>query len=257
MIGMKVDKLKLLAGDPIKFYNIGQVHPFTIGDIKDIGGEEQFNKYLNALIMSKDMLINSPDEDEDNNKQDKEIIEITNLDLIYLLNIQDVKFHDIYMEAMKFIFKEDINFTEYGICVGEIDKKHLIDYQKYDELIEIIKIQNCLEKQKNEDEYNPSSDKARELLEKRKKLREKVNQLKNKDEESDGEPLTLDDLVSILCANGNGINVFNVWDLSFYAFNDQFNRMKMFEDFQINVHSLLAGADPNEIELKHWMSKID
>ena len=92
------------------------------------------------------------------------------------------------------------------------------------------------------------------MLEKRRKARERLNKAKNND--SDGERLTLDDLVSIVCANGNGINIFNVWDLSFYAFNDQFNRMKMFDDYQISVQSLLAGADPNEIELKHWMSKI-
>lgn len=255
---MLIDKLKLLAGEPIKFYDIGYIHPFTIGDIKNIGGEEQFNIYLNVLTMNKDMLKVPQDEenDVDNDKQFEELNDITNLDLICLLNMSDSYFHSTYIKAMNFIFKEEVNLTEYGIYIGKLEEGKLIDSKKYDELIEIIKIQNCLQKQDNIDEMNPSSDKARELLKKRKKLREKVNQLKNKDGENDGEPLTIDDLVSILCANGNGINVFNVWDLSFYTFNDQFNRMKMFEDFQINVHSLLAGADPNEIELKHWMSKI-
>jgi hypothetical protein len=33
--------------------------------------------------------------------------------------------------------------------------------------------------------------------------------------------------------------------------------MKMLEDYDINIRSLLAGAKPEDIELKHWMSKIE
>lgn len=246
---MEIDKLKLLAGDPIEFYGICNIHPFTIRDIKDIGGEKQFNKYLSAICLNKEMI--------KYNEQDNYFENITNLELIYILSMSNVNFKNIYINAMKFILKDNVILTKSGIFVGNVKEKRFIDVFKYDELTEVIKIQNCLKKQDNEEEYNPGSEKAKQLLEKRKKLREKINRIKNKDNSSSSEPLTLDDLVSILCANGNGINIFNVWDLSFYAFNDQFNRMKMLEDYQVNVRSLLAGADPDKIELKHWMSKID
>lgn len=254
---MKIDKLKLLAGDPIKFYDIGKIYPFTIGDIKKIGGEDEFNTYLKILTISKDTFTSLQSQGIVDDDQTKALNKITNLDIIYILCTNNNDFYNKYIEAMGFIFRDKAHFTDYGICIGELNKDKLIDSVKYDEFIEVIKVQNCLKKQDDVDDENPANDKAKELLEKRKKSREKVNQIKNKDEQGNGEPLALDDLVSILCANGNGINMFNVWDLSFYAFNDQFNRMKMFEDFQINIHSLLAGADPNEIELKHWMSKID
>jgi hypothetical protein len=33
-------------------------------------------------------------------------------------------------------------------------------------------------------------------------------------------------------------------------------RMKMMEDFGINIQQLIAGADSKKMDLKHWMSKI-
>lgn len=246
---MKIDELKLLSGQPIKFYDIGYVHPFTIKDIEIIGGEEQFNLYLNTMLISKEALSNQNDSNE--------LSDFTNFEIIFLLAIRDSEFRKIFLDALSFVFKEDITINDYGIFVGDISRAKVINNDNYDEFAHIIKIQNCLEKQEKDDEEdNPSNDKAKELLEKRRKARQKINEIKNKDSDIDGEPLTLSDLVSILAANGNGINIFNVWDLSFYAFNDQFNRMKMLEDYQINIQSLLAGANADDIKMKHWMSKI-
>lgn len=241
---MEIDKLKLLAGDPITLDDIGYVHPFTIRDIKDFGGESEFNSYLNVLTMGNRLATIAFGESDDINA-------LSDFQIIYLLCSMDINYKDVVMKALSLLFKTQVELTDYGFLVND----KIINDSNFDELIYILKVQNCLIKPSNESEDNPANDKAKELLEKRRKARERLNRAKNND--SDGEPLTLDDLVSILCANGNGINIFNVWDLSFYAFNDQFNRMKMFDDYQISVQSLLAGANPNEIELKHWMSKID
>ena len=229
---------------------ICEVYPFTVGDIKNLGGETVFNSYLGVLTVDKDRLFKN-EEDSANKPPD-----ITNFELVYTICGTDENFRNMYLKAMSFILKENVGICNIGFYVGDLETNRIIDSKNYDELVYIVKLQNCIEKIDGGIVDNPGSEKARELLEKRKKLRERLNKAKNKDSDGDGEPLTLADLVSILCANGNGINLFNVWDLSFYAFNDQFNRMKMFEDYQVNVQSILAGANPDEIELKHWMSKI-
>lgn len=241
---MEIDKLKLLAGDPIQFSDIGYVYPFTIRSIKDIGGESEFNSYLNVLTMGNELAKRAFGETGD-------IKELSDFQIIYLLCSMDINYKDVVIKALSTLLKKQVTITDYGFLAED----KIINDSNYDELVYILKVQNCLIKASNKLEENPANDKAKELLEKRKKARERLNRAKNN--ESDGEPLTLDDLVSILCSNGNGVNIFNVWDLSFYAFNDQFSRMKMFDDYQISVQSLLAGADPNEIELKHWMSKIE
>lgn len=257
---MKIDEMKLLAGDSIPLMDntdiknpkiICEVHPFTVGDIKNIGGETVFNSYLGVLTVDKDRLFKN-EEDSANKPPD-----ITNFELVYTICGTDENFRNMYLKAMSFILKENVVICNIGFYIGEIETDRIISNDNYNDLIHIIKLQNGIEKLDSEALDNPASEKAKELLEKRKLLREKLNKAKNKENGGDGEPLTLADLVSILCANGNGINIFNVWDLSFYAFNDQFNRMKMFEDYQVNIQSLLAGANPDDIEFKHWMSKID
>jgi len=116
----------------------------------------------------------------------------------------------------------------------------------------IIKLQNCLNK-KSEEEENPASEKARQILERQKRARALLAKAKGSE---DNETLTLADLVSILASHGNGVTPLNVWDINFYWFNNQFNRMKMFEEYDINIRSLLAGAKSEDVDLKHWMSKI-
>ena len=255
--------LTLLTTDPVPLVDntditnpklICKVYPFTIRDIKDIGGELVFNSYLSALTINQDRLLQNKEDDSNNNEE----VDIVDFHLAHYICRVDEEFRNTYLKAMSFVLKENVGICDLGFYVGELYEYRIINDGNYDEFIHIVKLQNCIEKvdsKSNQD--NPASDKAKELLEKRKKLREKLNKIKNKDSDDDGEPLTLADLVSILCANGNNINIFNVWDLSFYAFNDQFNRMKMLDDYQVNIRSILAGADPKEIELKHWMSKID
>ena len=45
-----------------------------------------------------------------------------------------------------------------------------------------------------------------------------------------------------------------VVSLGFWGFGDK--RLNMIEEYSINIDSLLAGADKNEIKLKHWSLKI-
>ena len=165
-------------------------------------------------------------------------------------------FKELFLEAMKLFLRNEVNFIAdeqfIGFIVGDVENYNIITYTNYDQIIEVIKQQNCLVKNE-EDDCNPADEKARELLEKRKKARQLLARAKNNDDDT---PLTLADLVSILIANGNGVTPFNVWDMNFYLFNNQFSRMKMLEEFNINIRSLLAGADPKNIDMQHWMSKI-
>lgn len=254
-------ELNLLAGDSIPFIDmsdvnkpkvIGNIHPFTVGDIKSIGGEHVFNSYLGVLTINKERI------SKGKNGEVNPMPDLTDFELTYLLcEMDDFGFKELYLNAISFIFRDKVNICDRGFYVGELRQNKIINNTNYHELSEIIKVQNCLTKPNSKlIQDNPGSEKARELLEKRRQLREKLNKIKNKDNEN-GEPLTFSDLISILCSNGNGINIFNVWDLSYYAFNDQFNRMKMFEDYQVDIRSILAGADPKEVDIKHWMSRID
>lgn len=244
-----INKLKLLKGDPIECDGVGLVYPFTISDIKDMGGEKEFSQSISSLLIEKESVLQI---DEDNSD---ELKDIENFDIVLLLCLQDIGFRERVVKTLEFLFKCDVVMNEDCFSIGG---EGVLNRGNYSSFVEIVKVQNCLKtaEEAKQDEENPTSEKARELLRKREEMRKKVNEIKNKDQEGSNSPLELDDLVSILASNGNGIDIFNVWELSFYAFNDQFSRMKIFDDYQISVQSLLAGADPKEVEIKHWISKI-
>ena len=50
--------------------------------------------------------------------------------------------------------------------------------------------------------------------------------------------------------------MLNVWDLTYYAFNDQFKRMQMKEEYENTYKSLLAGADPKKVKIRYWIDTI-
>jgi hypothetical protein len=92
------------------------------------------------------------------------------------------------------------------------------------------------------------------LQQKMQSNRQKIRRLKNEQLENQDAP-TFYDLVSSLCSHANGIHIFNVFDLNIFQFNDQFYRMKLVSDYELNIQALLHGADSKHIKLKHWISK--
>ena len=80
----------------------------------------------------------------------------------------------------------------------------------------------------------------------------KRRKAKEPDEDS---AITLADLVSIL-ASGLGMSMDLVMDYDLYQFNDQFNRLKIMDDYEVSVQALLHGAKKENVNLTHWITKI-
>lgn len=140
--------------------------------------------------------------------------------------------------------------------IGSGEETRFLDKNNYNDFRNILKERNCLmDIDGVENDDNPDNDMARKLLEKRKKLREKVRKAKLRNGEDD-EGLTLADLISIF-AEAEKIPLQDVYDkYDIYQFNNQFNRLKIMEDYQVNIKALLAGAKSEEVKLQHWLSKI-
>ena len=100
----------------------------------------------------------------------------------------------------------------------------------------------------NED--NPSDAKAAQILKQMRENKKKLNQAKPNSE------LSFVDLVASLAAKGNGLNALNVWDLTYFAFNDQFKRMQYVEEYDNQLRALLAGAGKKGEKLKHWIRPV-
>lgn len=158
---------------------------------------------------------------------------------------------------LSLFFKKPVQFNEkYGFVIGnDQDDIHVLNDRNYDKFRTILKERNCLvDLDKIDEEENPANEMVRKLLEKQKMLREKVRKAKQKQNDDDG--LTMADLISIF-AEAEHMPLQDVYDkYDVYQFNNQFNRLKIMDDFHVNIQALLAGAKKEDVKLQHWLSKI-
>jgi hypothetical protein len=101
------------------------------------------------------------------------------------------------------------------------------------------------------------SPRVRALKEKMLEGRRKREELKRKSKKNSSEKsLELSDLIASLTIGSNSYNMTNVWDLTYYAFQDQLKRMSWREEFDINTRASLAGAKLDKNKLSHWIKTM-
>lgn len=232
-------ELVYITGKP--FYLDGvPIHPITIDDIVDIG-------YTNYRVLLN--FICADINDFIDNSEGK----YSNEDLFaFVLNsfINSKEARDILLRALRMICKTDkIAYDDSRECF-RIDQGYLT-YDNFLTFQAIVKERNGISKL-NEDIDNPANAKAAALLARKKALKKKLDKAKDQDTND----ITLADLISIL-ASGMKMPIFAICQYDMYQFNDQFNRLRIFKDYEINVQALLAGADSNSIHLQHWISKTN
>ena len=72
--------------------------------------------------------------------------------------------------------------------------------------------------------------------------REKVRRAKAKKAAQEKSDMKFSDLVASITINNCGLNMENVWNITYYAFHDQLKRMGWRDQFNINNSAALAGA---------------
>ena len=83
----------------------------------------------------------------------------------------------------------------------------------------------------------------------------KVRKAKEKEAQKKGNDLKFSDLIGSMTVNNCGLNMVNIWNITYYAFHDQLKRMGWRDEFNINNRAALAGAKLKQNQLKYWMSR--
>ena len=104
--------------------------------------------------------------------------------------------------------------------------------------------------------YEDDDPATRRLKEIMRSNREKVRRAKAKQNQGKDSDMKLSDLIGSMTINDCGLNIINIWDITYYAFHDQLKRMGWRDQFNINQKAALAGAKIKKSQLKHWMRSI-
>lgn len=234
-------ELKLLRGHPIEIENVGKIHPITINNIID-ATIEKYNQHLNVLCI----------ESEDIKKFLNNTEEMQTFEFLYINCYQSPEYRNIVLDALMFFFREEVYFDEkIGFYLGDIQDLRFINQDNYENIKNIIRKLNCLvsEKKVKEEQIKPANEKARKMLEQMQKNKEELDKVKSNNS------LNLCDLISIFAAYSENINILNVWELTFYQFNNQFNRLKIMKEYNVNLQVLMhCDTSKNKVDLIHWLS---
>lgn len=247
------ETLKFLKGSPVFIEDICAVFPATLGQIVD-EGYDQFQQYLGALTASK------PTTKLDNDKELRELMEkLTDFQYILLMANLDPQVHKILKKGFKFFTHEDAIFSlePAQIIIGPIEEKHLMVESNFYDFQRLLKRMYFLETEGDEiiiyDDDPPMTKKLKMQM---RANREKVRKAKAKKAQQEKTDMQLSDLIASLTLNDCGLNIHNIWDITYYAFHDQLKRMGWRDQFNINQKAALAGAKLNKSQLKHWMRSI-
>lgn len=234
-----VNDLMLFSGIDIPFPQAQiAIHQPTIKEISLIG-EESFYSGCGALNFSKNSL-SSEDRIALKDFTDFEILMsmINNRSF----NTQQTRI-DILMILTLLFPDYQIKISQQEISLIKEDESHLINSGNFEEFKKILMAMFCLKGKGSETEYNPSGDKAREIIEKLNKRKQKIAE-----QNGDQKVSVLNRFASIL-AIGQKQDLNEILDYTVYQLFDQFDRFTLKEQFDIHLKAQLAGArDLGEIE---------
>ena len=242
-----INKEQFFVGIPTEIGNICKVYPVTVREIATIGAKN-FYSYLNLFTLDK--------EDIDEFLQQQGVEERLTPFQFTLINAnEDKQYLENLEKAFKFFLHEEqitVLVDNEAIILGDINEGRVLMEEDFNTVCTIIIEQNMVNKSSAEERMNnPSDAKAAQIIKKIKEGR-KIREKKSSDSN-----LNFIDLVASLAAKGNGLNAINVWDLTYYAFNDQFKRMQMIEQYDNARQSILAGADPKKVKIEYWLRPIE
>jgi len=241
-------KARSLCGLPIPVGGV-DVHPLKVKDVVLVG-EDYYQYQLSLVTMFKKVIqIRS-------NLEDSDFAQINDFVLLFYIVTMHPSIKDEVQLAIEFFlsdgYKADINVDQLTIDIYNADDQLLAQFneEQYLEFIEIIKHQNYLDKQ-DDDDIRPADDAARELMEQRKRAREMIAKAKG----HKGEKLSLADYLSI--ASGKSLrNNTHFLDITIYSFYNYLERLMLIENYDVSLKQILAGADAKKIKIDHWAKKL-
>ena len=247
------ETLKFMKGSPIILDDICAIHSVKLGEIVDIG-YDKFQQYLSILTTEKPLPETGTDQEM------KELLEqITDFQYLLMLATMDLKINETLKSAFRFFTHENVIFSldPPQIIIGQGDVQHNLTEESFYDFQRILRRMYFMETEGDEIIiYDDDPLPTKRLKMQMRANREKVRRAKAAKARQEGSDLKFSDLIGSMTINDCGLNMVNIWDITYYAFHDQLKRMGWRDQFNINQKAALAGAKLKKSELKHWMRSI-
>ena len=238
-------------GRPRKFQDKFYVYPPTV---KEVLENPYYNQFVRLLTIDQD------DIRDDLTKKDQYTNIPTPFEFLLANCFNSKQFEALSKEAFRFFIHEDINFfyEEKMIVVGNLAEtvQHI---KSLNDLITIkeedyFDFQNYIrdsigEKNISKPELpNPNEDPRVTRIKAKARERDRI---KAKQNSKNGISLTVS--LTAICCMGLGLTPLNIGEMSYASIGPIMNMMQDKEKYDVDIRSLLAGADSKKIKPKYWI----
>lgn len=243
---------------PIKFQNICKVYPPCVNDVLTI---DNYNYFHNLFTISQedieDMLV------EQNKISDREKIP-TPFKFLLSQAYNNPQSYELIREAFQFFCHIPITilFDREEIWLCDLEKELQENNNETEEEIinRVMKIpkiteenylefQNCIRLSLGESKVDPPNPNEHPKIRAMKAKARYRDRIKAKQ----GGGISLKTSLTALCCMGIGITPLNVGELSLSAISDIMKMCQEKEKYEIDIKSLLAGANSKKIKPKYWI----
>lgn len=223
----------------------------SVKDISLLGEEGNFLVSVNALTKNYRAI-----------KDNFDLSQLSNFEIFMTMmmekdaNVQKIKQNVEQILSLLFPNHQIMMTPQSIILMNEEKKSFLIDANNFDAFADIIYDMFCLRNFHGDDfdDYNPGGDRARALVEKFRKKRELLAELRRERGENSSLMSVLERYISIL-AVGERKDKNQLAEYSVFQLVDEFKRFQLKETFDFTFQAKMAGAQKIK-DAKDWMGDI-
>ena len=246
----------VFIGEPLTFKHKLKIYPPSV---KDVVTNESFSTFQRMLTISDDDI----KDDLMKNKPDIESFP-TPFEFLFINSFNDKKFHLLAQEAFRFFLHDEVHFLfeEKMILVGDYEKilpqltsledLVIIREEDYFDFQNIVREVCGVKTIKPPEPPNPNEDPRIAAIKAKARARDRI-----KAKQKSGDGISLETSLTAICCMGIGITPLNIGEMSYAAISPIMNMMQEKEKYDIDVRSLLAGADSKKVKPKYWIRNPD
>ena len=251
-----MSKELFFLGEPVQFKPGIKIYPPTV---RDVIFNENYGIYGKILTYSQEDI-------QDEFLEAKKTLDKYPTPIEFMINnaYHNQNYYDKCKEAFEFFIHDKITFLfeQKLIVVGELEQI-LKNAQSIEDLVlikeeEFFDFQNiireCIGKKKIEpytEETNPAIAEIKRKARRRDRLKEK-QAAKNK-----GKGISLYTMLVSICCMGLGITPLNIGEMSYVAIDSILRKYQEKEKYDLDIKSLLAGADSKKIKPQYWIRNFE
>lgn len=238
-------------GYPSQYENICKVYP---PKIKDILNEKNYPAYKKLLLSSQEDI-----EDEYTEMELPLEDAPTPLGYLFVMSATDARIKQIILDAFQFFIKEPVTMLpdQQMIVIGDLTET-LKSIKSVEELRILkednyFKFQQMLRRaigQKEIEPYDPNLHPKVKYFKAKARLRDKVKATSK-------DALTLGSTLAAICCMDLNLNPLNIGELSQAAVSVLIRYYQEKQKYDIDIRSLLAGADSKKVKPQNWIRNIE